>query len=215
MEVVGDYSADGYAHIKQLVPPEVARALLAALRADLGPGAIPLSNAPKASNLLNRPAFEVYGHHYKPMLAFLWGLTPTMSLVTGKDLLPTYDYLRIYREADICRVHFDRPSCEHSLSLTLDYSDGAAWPLDVGHVHHADPEPSVEPDFGSEDFTSVHMAIGDAVLYRGTNHRHGRVTPNPNAWSAHLFLHWVERNGVYADHAFDKRAPEPVNFRFA
>lgn len=215
MQVVGDYSADGYAHIKQLVPPEVARALLAALRADIGPGAIPLSNAPNACNLLNRPAFEVYGHHYKPMLAFLWGLTPTMSLVTGKDLLPTYDYLRIYREGDICRVHFDRPSCEHSLSLTLDYSDGAAWPLDVGHVHHAEPKPSVEPDFGAEEYTSVQMAIGDAVLYRGTNHRHGRVTPNPNAWSAHLFLHWVERNGIYADHAFDKRPPEPVNFRFA
>ena len=215
MEILGDYSADGYAHLKGLVPTEVARALLSALRSDLGPGSIPLSKAPTASNLLSRPAFEVYGHHYKPMLAFLWGLTPTMCLVTGKDLLPTYDYLRIYREGDICRVHFDRPSCEHSLSLTLDYSDGAVWPLDVGQVHHAQPNPSVEPDFGSEPFWSMPMEVGDAVLYRGTNHRHGRITPNPNAWSAHLFLHWVERNGVYADHAFDKRHPDPVNFSFA
>jgi len=33
--------------------------------------------------------------------------------------------------------------------------------------------------------------------------RHGRVTPNPNRSSAHLFLHYVERGGRFEDHAFD------------
>jgi hypothetical protein len=37
------------------------------------------------------------------------------------------------------------------------------------------------------------MNVGDAVLYRGVNHRHGRLRPNPNAWSANLFLHWIDR----------------------
>jgi hypothetical protein len=48
------------------------------------------------------------------------------------------------------------------------------------------------------------MSAGDAVMYRGVNHRHGRLDPNPNSWSAHLFLHWVDPNGPYADHAFDR-----------
>ena len=122
---------------------------------------------------------------------------------------------RIYREGDICRVHLDRPSCEHSLSLTLDYSDGVAWPLELGERHFPQPKASVSDDFGDEPYASILMNVGDAVLYRGTNHRHGRMTPNPNGWSAHLFLHWVERSGPYSDHAFDQRLPETVNFTFA
>jgi hypothetical protein len=59
------------------------------------------------------------------------------------------------------------------------------------------------------------MQVGDAVLYRGVQHRHGRITPNPNGWSAHLFLHWVERDGRYRDNAFDGQVkPAKVNFSF-
>ena len=215
MKVIGDYGVDGYAHVQQLVEPEVARAFLATLQSDLGPGALPVSQIAQCPNLLKRPAFEIYGHHYPPMLFFLWGLTPIVREITGRDLLPTYDYLRIYREGDICRVHYDRPSCEHSLSLTLDYSDGVDWPLEVG-TEHSEPSARVEEDFGDETFASIAMKVGDAVLYRGVNHRHGRTMPNPNGWSAHLFLHWVDREGRYADEAFDRQLPNAnVNFRFA
>jgi len=54
------------------------------------------------------------------------------------------------------------------------------------------------------------MRAGDAVLYRGVNHRHGRIEPNPIRWSAHLFLHWVDANGPFADQAFDRVAIEAV-----
>lgn len=216
MEVIGDYRRDGYAHLKGLVGPEIGQALLGMLRRDIGPDSIPLSKVTEFPNLLKRPAFEVYGHHYPVMQGLLWGLTPVISQLSGKDLLPTYGYLRIYREGDVCQVHFDRPSCQHSVSLTLDYSDGAAWPLEIGTRPHEQPDASVEPDFGDEPFSCIPMGVGDAVLYRGTSHRHGRISPNPNGWSAHLFLHWVERGGIYADHAFDRQLePSKVNFSFA
>ena len=49
-----------------------------------------------------------------------------------------------------------------------------------------------------------------------TGHRHGRTAPNPNAWSAHLFLHWVDRDGPYRDHAFDGQiTPADVDFAFS
>ncbi len=215
MKVVGDYHANGYAHVEQLILPEVARAFVAKLKDDLGEGALPVSNIDKFPNLLTRPAFEIYGHFYPPMLFFLWGLTPVMSQIVGRELLPTYDYLRIYREGDICRVHHDRLSCEHSLSLTLDYSDGAVWPLDIG-LDQSNPSAAVEADFGAEAFASVPMEVGDAVLYQGVHHRHGRTLPNPNGWSVHLFLHWVDRDGPYKDHAFDgQMSAAPVNFQFA
>ena len=215
MRVLGSYGEDGYAHLQQLIAPEIAQAFLQGLKEDLGPGAIPLSRAEAKVNLLRRPAFEIYGHHYKPMLFLLWGLTPIVSEIVGKDLLPTYDYFRIYREGDICRVHSDRLSCEHSLSLTLDYSDGEAWELQMEKTR-SDPSARVDEDFGPSQFASIAMEVGDAVLYQGVHHRHGRTRPNPNAWSAHLFLHWVDRDGPYRDEAFDRQLrPSKVNFSFA
>jgi hypothetical protein len=215
MELVGDYHRDGYAHVRGLIPPDVAQAFLHAVKEDIGPGPIPLSSLDTKVNLLRRPAFEAYGHAYKPLLFFLWGLTPIVSRLIDRDLVPTYDYFRIYREGDVCRVHHDRYACEHSLSLTLDYSDGAPWALEVERAR-TDPSSRVEEDFGPEAFASIPMEVGDAVLYQGVHHRHGRVTPNPNGWSAHLFLHWVDRDGPYREHAFDGQAPRSnVNFSFA
>jgi hypothetical protein len=205
MEVIGDYHRNGYAHVRELISPEIARAFVAKLKADIGPGALPVSKIEDYPNLLARPAFEVYGHFYPPMQFFLWGLTPTVCQLVGRDLLPTYDYLRIYREGDICRVHHDRQSCEHSLSLTLEIGS-----------EESQPSARVEAEFGAERFSSIAMQVGDAVLYRGVNHRHGRTQPNPNGWSVHLFLHWVDRDGPYKDHAFDGQlAPQSVNFQFA
>jgi hypothetical protein len=215
MQVVGDYHRDGYALLQGLVPVEISQAFLQAISAGIGDSPIPLSGIDQHPNLLRRPAFEIYGHRFPPMLFFLWGLTPIVSQVIGRELLPTYDYFRIYREGDVCRVHSDRYSCEHSLSLTLDYSDGAIWPLEVGKDKRK-PTSQVDEAWGDEPHAALEMQVGDAVLYQGVDHRHARVTPNPNGWSAHLFLHWVERDGPYAEHAFDGQLkPAPTNFRFS
>ncbi|HYE29168.1 MAG TPA: hypothetical protein VEA61_13190 [Allosphingosinicella sp.] len=215
MNVIGRYHDEGYAHLQGLVPAEVAGAFLQSLKQDMGPGSIPLSRAGAPVNLLNRPAFEVYGHHYKPMLHFLWGLTPIVAEVVGRPLLPTYDYLRIYRAGDVCRVHSDRYSCEHSLSLTLGYSDGRVWELEIERAR-SEPSARVEPDFGDAPHSAVALEVGDALLYQGVHHRHGRTRPNPNRWSAHLFLHWVDRDGPYSGHAFDGQIkPAPVDFTFS
>lgn len=215
MKVIGDYGGNGYAHLEGLLAPEIAQAFLQGMKQDMGSAPIPLSKVDTHVNLLTRPAFEAYGHFYKPMLFFLWGLTPAVSQIVGRDLLPTYDYFRIYRAGDVCRVHSDRLSCEHSLSLTLGYSDGKVWDLEIGTAR-VDPSARVDEDFGAEPFASVPMQIGDAMLYQGVHHRHGRTRPNPNAWSAHLFLHWVDRDGPYRDHAFDGRLdPGSVDFKFS
>ena len=215
MQVEGDYEADGYALVRGVVPREVADAFMASLKADVGEKPVPLSRVNEFPNLLVRPAFEIYGFHYKPMLALLWGLTPVMRALTGRDLLPSYDYFRVYRQGDVCKVHHDRQSCEHSMSLTLAYSDGLPWNLDIGR-DDTEPSARVEHDFGEERFAALAMQVGDAVIYRGVRHRHGRIEANPNRWSAHLFLHWVERDGPYSEYAFDRHGiPQPVDFTFA
>ncbi len=215
MRVTGSYEQHGYALVEGLVPPEVCHAFLNQLNADLARSGAALDQMKKSSNLLRRDAVELYGYHYPPMLGLLWGLTPIVAEIARRDLLPTYSYFRIYREGDICRVHSDRYSCEHSVSLTLDYSDGVPWALEMA-TRPSEPSARVEEDFGGEGHSALVMHSGDAVLYDGVHRRHGRVTPNPNAWSAHLFLHWVERRGAYAEYAFDRNAESarPANFSF-
>ncbi len=202
MRVEGDYRDQGYATIRGLVPPEVAANLFKQLQVDLTAAGKSFETFAKTHPLSRQQTIDISGHFYRPLTTFLWGLTPIIGELTGADLLPSYNYFRIYRQGDICRVHSDRPSCEHSVSLTLAYSDGVPWPLQVGSVRVAGEGPCVD-DFGDEPFASVDMAPGDAVLYRGIDLRHGRITPNPNQWSAHLFLFWVERGGAFEQHAFD------------
>lgn len=215
MGVSAQYREKGYALIENLLPAEVGETFLRTIHRDMAQSGLAISALTRTSPLMKKSSIELYGHAYPPMLAFLWGLTPMMCALTGRALLPTYDYFRLYQRGDICRLHADRASCEHSLSLTLGYSEGKPWSLEFGS------EPVDGPDyfrdnFGDAPHVSFAMKPGDAVLYQGVRYRHGRVTPNPNRWSAHLFLHWVDRDGPYRDHAFDG-SPAPdgeIDFRF-
>ena len=196
------YTANGYALLRQLFPPFVLTLFHGKLQADLNLKGDPrfVSRTP----LLTKPALEVYSRQYPPMATFHWGLTPAVADIAGCELVPTYAYFRVYQQGDLCLVHSDRESCEHSLSLTVELADGLPWALCIGKKKLEQPEPTPGFDFGDEPFSELPMVAGDAVMYRGVNHHHGRIEPNPNRWSAHLFLHWVDPNGRYADHAFDR-----------
>ncbi len=217
MQIEGDYSRDGYALVRELVPRQVAQAFMAMVRRrKLPDGIVPAVPDGLPQGVLKRRVYEIYSETFPPMKTFLWGLTPAMEQIAGRRLIPTYDYFRIYRQDDVCYVHRDRPACEHSLSLTLAYSDEVPWPLEVGGEGEQGPDDVLAMDFGSEPARSLAMHVGDAVAYRGVEHRHGRTMPNPNRWSAHLFLHWVDPEGPHAERAFDgKGLPEPVEFTFA
>jgi hypothetical protein len=217
MKIEGDYQQEGYALIREMIPRDVAQAFMWLLkRRKLPDGVVPAVPDGIELGVLTRNVYELYSNDFPPMKTFLWGLTPIMEQIAGRRLIPTYDYFRLYRQGDLCRVHRDREACEHSLSLTLAYSDDAVWPLELGREGAKGPEDVIAEDFGPEAVSALTMNVGDAVAYRGVDHRHGRTMPNPNAWSAHLFLHWVDPEGPHADQAFDgKGLPEPVDFTFA
>ena len=203
MNIEGDYATDGYAVLRGLIPPELASMLFKQIQMDLEASGKNFNAFAQKHALVENPTIELSGHFYRPLTTFLWGLTPIMSQLTGKELLPSYDHMRIYHEGDHLRVHSDRPSCEHSATLTLYYSDGKPWPIEMG-TQRVSGEDSYTEDWGDEPYQSVEMQPGDAILYRGTELRHGRTQPNRNKWSAHLFLFWVERDGEFKEHAFDE-----------
>ncbi|MEL6365840.1 MAG: hypothetical protein AAFR11_13480 [Pseudomonadota bacterium] len=200
-----EFRTKGRAFLKGLVPPEVAAGMT--YQAQIG-AKKPKGPALATPNVSKKSTIELYGFMWPSLLGLHWGLTPAVEAASGARLLPTYAYFRTYQRGDICKVHIDRPSCEHSLSLTIGYSDGAPWGLSVGREEW-DTEKiagkAMLPDFGDEPHDTFEMQPGDGVLYKGCERRHGRAEPNPNRWSAHLFLHWVDRDGPNAEWAFDKQ----------
>lgn len=154
-------------------------------------------------DLLRKNALEIHGRDYTPLLGLHWGLTSIVAEKAASELLPSFAFFRLYFAGDICRVHSDRPACEVSLSLTLAYSDDLPWDLCIA-TNRAEDRNLVVDDFDGEPPEAFTTMPGDAVLYYGSSHRHGRVTPNPNRWSAHVFLQWVTKNGPYEREAFER-----------
>lgn len=218
IDVQERYDKQGYSLVKGAAPPEVARALLAIIHRDMTHRPDSLKNFLTTPRVNAKPAYEFYGYRHPPLMGFHWGLTSRMIDVTGKNLVPTYAYFRVYQKGDICTVHSDRQSCEHSFSMALGYSDDIVWPFEIGETRIEFEEASqmkVANDFEGAASRALELEPGDAVLYQGCNYRHGRTTPNPNRWSAHVFLHWIDIDGPFREWAFDRqKLPPGGDFEF-
>ena len=203
MQVEGDFAGNGYAVLRGLVAPEIAERLLKRLWTDLREKQV-TTFAP-TEDMVGHLGIDVHGGDYLPFSDFHWGMTPAIEQAAGAELLPSYCHYRMYMKGARCRVHSDRPGSEVALSLTLGYSDGLPWSLIVGSIPGATPSPKSD-DFGKEPSATVELMPGDALLYRGVELRHGRLDPNPNRWSAHLFMMWVKRGGAQEAEAFQVRS---------
>ena len=122
------YQNHGAALLQGLFAPEIVAAISYQLSEQVARTGTAMLAPP---SLGDKPCYEAYGYALPVLATFLWGLTPQIETLTGCRLLPTYCYFRTYQQGDVCRVHTDRPACEHSLSLTLGYADGIAWALSV------------------------------------------------------------------------------------
>jgi len=118
---------------------------------------------------------------------------PYFEKACGKELYPTYSYARLYdTQGEVLENHVDRDACEISATITLGF-DGNVWSIYMG-----DSEDKTNP-------TKIDMGIGDAVLYKGSEKYHWRESYFEGNWQAQVFLHYVDKNGKYADWKYDKR----------
>lgn len=114
-----------------------------------------------------------------------------MSELTGMELIPSYDYSRIYIQGNVLKPHKDRPSCDVSVTINLK-NVGPMWEF-----------------FWTGG--SCLMDEGDAVIYRGPQITHWREE-NPATFTYQVFLHYVDANGEHADHA-NEYMKRPVEYR--
>jgi len=124
------------------------------------------------------------------MDGLLVDLLPGTEAISRLKLFPTYSYFRVYHRGDVLAKHTDRPSCEISLSLCLGYQGEKPWPLMVE---------------GPAGISSVELAPGDGLLYRGIDCPHWREALDGES-TAQVFLHYVDQFGPYAEWKYDKRA---------
>lgn len=109
---------------------------------------------------------------------------------TGKELLPTYSYARVYQPGEALKPHVDRPSCEVSVTVNV-ATTGEISPIYTQYQHN-DPEKHL-------------LDPGDAVIYLGCDVTHWRQPLKDGQINVQYMLHYVDKNGPNAAYAKDKR----------
>lgn len=127
---------------------------------------------------------------------------PDLEDLTGKQLVPTYSYYRLYTTGSELKKHIDRMSCEISISMCLGYDNSNLhssgkkynWPLIV-------------------EGKPLYMEPGDMVVYRGCMLEHWRE-PFKGVEHAQVFMHYNDKNSDL-DNLNDERPALglPVDFK--
>ncbi len=160
------YHETGHTVLRAAAPPEVARGLLALITSAMRrPDVAERMRSRPTVN--TKPSYEFHSSQFPAIFGFHWGLTSRVVDITGKRLAPSYCFFRAYQQGDRCTVHSDRPACDHSMSLALGYADNIVWPIEVGSRFRAIEEANtikIADDFGAEDFASVALNPGDALV---------------------------------------------------
>ena len=117
-------------------------------------------------------------------------LRPAIEAACGLALHPTYSFFRLYLRGNALPRHRDRPACEISVSLNIGQSPAEPWPIQLEGV--------------SGQTNAVLLGPGDALIYRGVDCLHWREAFAGDQL-VQVFLHYVDRNGPFADQKFDGR----------
>src|SRR3546814_5356521 len=117
-----------------MVPPEVAAAMAYQISLQVRKSGGQCLAPPV---ITSKACYEIYCYQWPVLLTFLWAMTPKVEAIVGRPLLPSYSYFRTYQQGDVCRIHADRPACEHSVSLTLRSEEHTSEPQSLMRISYA------------------------------------------------------------------------------
>ena len=145
----------------------------------------------KPAVLISDLAYSSYDMHGDSLTeAVLLKKLPLVSRICGKELYPTYSYVRIYQEGNVMERHVDRPSCEISLTVNIFTKENRSI-FYVEDLNSNVKEFDIEP--------------GDALMYLGCELHHWRKPIEKDQFLVQFMLHYVDKNGKNKDHKYDKR----------
>jgi hypothetical protein len=196
-QAMTQFEVNKYVHLPEFLDKENCAQLVDELRKLIADGKTTKDDqCPLSQAIHGAPVFD----------SLLEQLVPNFEQASGKKLLPTYAYARLYAPGDELKIHTDRPACEISATLTLGF-DGDVWPIYVGD--YAEQGREITTQQGETKYLTnereIKMGVGDAVLYRGMDKVHWREPYKEGKWQAQVFLHYVDANGPHAGEKYDKR----------
>jgi hypothetical protein len=120
--------------------------------------------------------------------ALLMVVKDKLESESGFSLIPTYSYFRTYSNGCTLEAHTDRPECEISVTIALSQND---WAFECTGLDGKD--------------RSLALDKGDAIVYRGMDVKHSRLTPLREDVSHHVFLHYVPNVPENEKYMYDGR----------
>lgn len=180
---MSSFQSVGYTKIKGLVDPETVKTISQYFENKINRGewavAEDLEDASK------------FGYYADPLIeVMLKQCLPAVEEQTGLKLEPTYSFSRVYQEGEELTPHIDRPSCEVSVTINVACT-GDVWPIWMQYKDNDPVKCMLEP--------------GDAVIYKGCEVTHWRRKLPKGQINVQFMLHYVDKNGPYAECKFDKR----------
>jgi hypothetical protein len=166
------FQQKGYAPLGNLIHPFNLAALRRYYRHAIRCGAISLGDVQSPRR---------YAAHDESVARFFHHqIAKAISAVVGEAIKPSYVYLASYLSGAELKKHIDRQQCEFSVTLCLDFSPepqlATSWPICLDT-----PEGTV----------TVHQALGDGLVYRGTKVPHYRGVLAEGHTSTSIFFHYV------------------------
>jgi hypothetical protein len=148
--------------------------------------------------------FKSHGcHTFPPAVGFHRWLKNALTKVFELELVETYNYSRKYVRGAILKAHSDRPSCEISTTVCLDYrtDDNTPWKIWLNNeenwIYENDNQTTLYDRFQNvpraerkKRSISVSLEPGDVLLYQGPNVIHWRDYLVGD-YSYHIFCHFI------------------------
>lgn len=114
-------------------------------------------------------------------------LNPRVSHLVGRATKPSYSFVSLYLEGGELKWHVDRPPCEYTITLLIDYAplDDAGrspWALKLRARDGSNRE--------------LYQRVGDALIFKGRELKHCREVLPEGHRSASLLFHFVDADYV-------------------
>jgi hypothetical protein len=122
-----------------------------------------------------------YAVHNESVARFFhYQMASVVSAVVEQTVKPSYVYFASYLSGAELKKHIDREQCEFSVTLCLDFSPepdlATSWPIRLQTA---------------EGKVAVYQALGDGLVYRGTQVPHYRHALPEGCTSTSIFFHYV------------------------
>lgn len=138
---------------------------------------------------------------FPPAVALHRWLRDNLRGVLDFQLTETYSYTRKYARGAFLKSHTDRPSCEISATICLDYKtdDNTPWKIwvqnDQNYIDRLEDQEQIYREtqmlpHRERTGISVSLEPGDVLLYQGPNIPHWRDYLLGD-YSYHMFLHFI------------------------